>query len=62
MNKGKTALGMIRKGDIEGGAKLLAESKSWASLPGGGQEGTYTTSQMMKDFNQFFEQQKGAAN
>lgn len=60
-NKGKTALGMIRKGDIAGGAALLASSQSWSSLPGGGQENGYTKEEMMADFNTFLQElQTGA--
>lgn len=59
-NKGKTALGMIRKGDIRGGAALLASSQSWSSLPGGGQEGSYTEAAMLADFDKFFKEFQAA--
>lgn len=55
-NHGKTALGMIRKGDILGGAALLASSQSWSSLPDGGQENGYTKEAMMADFNRFLQE------
>lgn len=55
-NKGITALGMIRKGDIVGGAKLLATSQQWPSLPGGGQEGGYTTEQMLRDYKAYYDE------
>lgn len=55
-NKGITALGMIRKGNIVGGAKLLASSQQWPSLPGGGQEAGYTIEQMLKDYKTYYDE------
>lgn len=54
-NKGKTALGLLRSGDFEGAAKLLAtvQPYQWPSLPGGSQS-KYSAEQMKIDFERFF--------
>jgi muramidase (phage lysozyme) len=53
-NGGKTALGLLRSGDFEGAAKLLATVKpyQWPSLPGGSQS-KYSAEQMKTDFERY---------
>lgn len=53
-NGGKTALGLLRTGDFEGAAKLLASVKpyQWPSLPGGSQS-KYSVEQMRADFERY---------
>ena len=49
------ALGLIRKGKVEEGAKILAGKLQWASLPGGGQEGGFTVPMMLESYKKFLE-------
>lgn len=53
-NSGKTALGLLRVGDFEGAANLLASVKpyQWPSLPGGSQS-RYSMEQMRIDFQKY---------
>lgn len=53
--KGTTALGLLRSGDFEGAAKLLAtvQPYQWPSLPGGSQS-KYSVEQMKIDFERYF--------
>lgn len=56
-NGGVTALGLLRAGDFEGAAKLLATTKpyQWPSLPGGSQS-KYQAGQMRNDFEKYLEE------
>lgn len=56
-NKGVTELGLVRKGDIEKAASLLATRQpyQWTSLPGG-TESKYTVSEMMADYQRFLKE------
>lgn len=53
-NNGVTELGLIRKGEIEKAANLLATRSphQWTSLPGG-IESSYSVAAMMSDYNKF---------
>lgn len=58
---GVTALGLIRKGEIEAGANLLAvggKYPQFPSLPGGKQSHDYTVVKMMDAFNRYFQELK----
>lgn len=56
-NKGVTELGLVRQGDIEKAASLLATRQpyQWTSLPGG-TESKYTVSEMMADYQRFLKE------
>jgi muramidase (phage lysozyme) len=56
-NKGITELGLVRKGEIEKAASLLATKRpyQWTSLPGG-TESKYTVSEMMADYDRFLKE------
>lgn len=56
-NKGITELGLIRRGEIEQAATLLATKKpyQWTSLPGG-TESNYSVSAMMSDYDRFLKE------
>lgn len=50
----RKALGSIRSGDIEAATRLLA--KEWTSLPGAGESGSYTMSQLKQDHQKFMKE------
>lgn len=54
-NKGITELGLVRKGEIEKAASLLATRSpyQWTSLPGGTESKKYSVSKMMSDYEKF---------
>ncbi|MDR3573575.1 MAG: hypothetical protein P4L50_06930 [Anaerolineaceae bacterium] len=63
-NGGQSALGLVRKGEIEAAAKILAQgdpthhgTAQWTSLPGG-KESKYTVGEMMADYQKFLGEQQ----
>ncbi len=54
-NKGITELGLVRKGEIEKAANLLATRSpyQWTSLPGGTEAKKYSVSEMMSNYEKF---------
>lgn len=55
MEKTKNVLALIRRGEIESAAHILATTKQWTSLPGGIEDNQFTVSDMISSYNQFLE-------
>jgi muramidase (phage lysozyme) len=55
MEQTDNSLALVRSGEIEKAASILAKRRQWTSLPSGGESNGFTTSMMMDAYNKFLE-------
>ena len=53
MEKNGNALGLVRRGQIEAAANILAKRQQWTSLPAGAEARKFTDADMMSAFNTY---------
>lgn len=54
----ENALKLVRTGEIEDAAKILARRKQWTSLPTGSENNDFTNEDMMQSYQKFMSQIK----